>query len=92
MNVIEAKPSDAQLLEYTVSFTSPEPGVHHQISAANGNLVVKRHLQPDLALLPTYRDAFSNFGSWVFTRDAGGKINGLLYSQGRIRVRFVKDQ
>ena len=92
VRVTEVKLTDAQLQEYTGSYTSPELGVNYQISTANGNLVVKRHLQADLSLVPAYRDAFSNFGSWVFTRDAGGKVNGLLYSQGRIRrVRFVKD-
>ena len=92
VKVAEVKPSESQLQEYTGSYTSPELGVNYRISASNGNLVVKRHLQSDLTLVPAYQDAFSNFGSWVFTRDAGGKVNGVLYTQGRVRrVRFVKD-
>jgi hypothetical protein len=66
--------------------------VNYQISANNGGLAVKRRLQSDLTLAPAFKDAFSNFGTWVFTRDAGGKVNGMLYTQGRVRrVRFVKD-
>jgi CubicO group peptidase (beta-lactamase class C family) len=91
LRVAEVKPTDAQLQEYAGTYTSPELGVVYTISVNNGALVIKRHLQSDLALAPTYADAFSNFGSWVFTRDASGKVNGMLYSQGRIRrLRFVK--
>ena len=92
VKVAEAKPTDAQLQEYAGSYTSPEIGVNFRISASNGGLTVQRRLQSDLTLTPAFKDAFSNFGTWVFTRDAAGKVNGLLYTQGRVRrVRFVKD-
>jgi CubicO group peptidase (beta-lactamase class C family) len=91
LKVADFKPTDAQLQEYAGTYTSPELGVTYRISAGSGNLIVKRHLQADLTLVPAYADAFSNFGSWTFTRDAAGKVNGLLYTQGRIRrVHFVK--
>jgi hypothetical protein len=92
VKVEEVKPTDAQLQEFAGSYTSPELGVNYQISAGNSGLVVKRRLQSDLTLTPAFKDAFGNFGTWVFTRDAGGKVNGLLYTQGRVRrLRFVKD-
>jgi CubicO group peptidase (beta-lactamase class C family) len=89
--VAEAKPTAAQLAGYAGTYTSPELGVVLQVVPADSGLVIKRRLQTDLTLVPTYEDAFSNFGNWQFTRDAAGKINGLLYSQGRVRrVRFEK--
>ncbi|HEU5089966.1 MAG TPA: hypothetical protein VFT99_21070, partial [Roseiflexaceae bacterium] len=89
--VTEAKPDATRLQEYAGSYTSPELGVVYQVVVADGNLVVKRRMQPDLTLAPSFVDGFSNFGTWQFTRDAAGKVNGLLYSQGRIRrVRFVR--
>ncbi len=92
IKVEEVKPTNTELEEYAGSYTSPELGVNYQISANNGGLAVKRRLQSDLTLAPAFKDAFSNFGTWVFTRDAGGKVNGMLYTQGRVRrVRFVKD-
>jgi hypothetical protein len=93
IKVTEAKPDAARLAEYAGTYTSPELGVVFQVSAGDGNLVVKRRLQSDLTLVPTYADAFSNFGNWTFTRDASGTVNGLLYSQGRVRrVRFEKQR
>jgi CubicO group peptidase (beta-lactamase class C family) len=92
VKVVEVKPADAELQEYAGSYTSPELGVNYQVSVSNGSLVVKRRLQSDLTIVPAFKDAFSNFGTWVFTRDAAGKVNGLMYTQGRVRrVRFVKD-
>lgn len=91
IKVVEVKPTDAALQEYAGTYRSPELDIVYHVSVANGNLVVKRRLQPDLTLTPTYQDAFSNFGNWVFTRDAAGKVNGFQFTQGRVRrVRFVK--
>jgi CubicO group peptidase (beta-lactamase class C family) len=91
VQIPEAKPTAAQLQEYAGTYTSAELGIVYQVIPGDGNLVVKRRLQSDLTLVPTYADAFSNFGSWVFTRSSSGKVNGLLYSQGRVRrVRFDK--
>jgi hypothetical protein len=84
-------PPEPALRAYAGTYTSPELGITYRIVVGDGRLVVKRHLQGDLTLAPTYRDAFSNFGSWVFTRDGAGAVNGFLYTQGRVRrVRFVK--
>ena len=89
--VTEVKPDAAKLAEYAGTYISPELGVTFQIVVQNDALVVKRRLQSDLTLLPTFADGFANAGSWVFTRDAAGKITGFQYSQGRVRrVRFVK--
>ena len=91
VRVTEVKPTDAELQEYAGTYTSPELGVTYRISVHNGNLLVKRHMQNDLTIVPTFKDAFSNSGTWTFTRDAAGKISGVLYTQGRIRrVRFNK--
>jgi hypothetical protein len=92
VKVTQVMPTDAELGQYAGSYTSPELGVNYQVAVANGNLVVKRRLQSDLTLVPTFKDAFGTFGTWTFTRDASGKVNGLLYSQGRVRgVRFARD-
>jgi CubicO group peptidase (beta-lactamase class C family) len=89
--VTQIAPNNGELQEYAGTYTSPELGVTYRISVGNGNLLIKRHLQNDLTIVPTYKDAFSNFGSWVFTRDGAGKVNGLQYTQGRIRrVLFEK--
>jgi hypothetical protein len=87
----EVKPDAAKLAEYAGTYTSPELDVTYQMVVQNGALVIKRHMQSDLTLAPTFADGFSNFGYWVFTRDGSGKVNGVLLSQGRIRrVRFLK--
>ena len=89
--VTPIKPEAAKLAEYAGTYTSPELGLTFQMVVQNDALVVKRRLQSDWTLAPTFADAFSNAGNWVFTRDAKGKVNGVLLSQGRIRrVRFVK--
>jgi CubicO group peptidase (beta-lactamase class C family) len=91
VQIPEATPTAAQLQAYAGTYSSGELGIVYQVIAGDGNLLVKRRLQSDLTLVPTYADAFSNFGSWVFTRASSGKVNGLLYSQGRVRrVRFDK--
>jgi CubicO group peptidase (beta-lactamase class C family) len=91
VKVAEIKPTDAELREYVGTYTSPELGVTYSVSVNNGNLVLTRRLQNDLTLMPTYKDAFSSSGTWIFTRDGAGKVNSLLYTQGRVRrVRFVK--
>jgi CubicO group peptidase (beta-lactamase class C family) len=91
VRVTEIKPTDGELQEYAGTYVSPELGVRYQISVHNGNLVVKRHMQNDLTIVPTYKDAFTNSGTWTFTRTAAGKVSGVLYTQGRVRrVRFDK--
>jgi hypothetical protein len=89
--VADATPAAEKLQDYTGSYSSPELEVTYDIVMNNGKLVVKRRLMSDVALSPTYVDAFAGAGNWVFTRDASGRVNGVLYSQGRVRrVRFEK--
>ena len=90
--VTPATVDQVKLNDYAGTYTSPELGVEYRIVVENDRLVIKRRLQNDLTLNSTYSDAFTNFGSWVFTRDTSGKVNGLLYSQGRVRnLRFEKN-
>lgn len=87
----EFKPDAAALQEYAGEYTSPELGITYRAVVHNGTLWLKRRTQTDLALHPTYKDGFSNFGNWVFTRNQAGKVNGLTYSQGRLRaIRFAR--
>ncbi len=91
VKVAEVNPDAVRLQEYAGTYTSPELGVTLLIDVGNGNLIIKRRLQSDMTIVPAYADAFTNFGSWMFTRDATGQVNGVSYSQGRVRrVRFDK--
>jgi CubicO group peptidase (beta-lactamase class C family) len=78
-----------QLKEYVGGYWSAELDLRYDVDIDQGRLIIKRRLMPTLTLNPTYKDAFVGGGNWVFARDASGKINALLHSQGRIRqVRF----
>ena len=91
--VTEANPDGAKLNEYVGTYTSPELGVTYRVVIENGRVVLKRRMQADLTLNPTYADAFTNSGSWVFTRGADGRVNALVFTQGRVRgIRFERTQ
>jgi len=84
-------PDAAKLQEYTGSYWSPELDIRYEVGTENGHLIVRRRLMTTLTLNPTYADAFTGGGNWVFTRDTNARINGVLYSSGRVRrLRFER--
>jgi hypothetical protein len=48
--------------------------------------VLKRRPDSSIALLPTYKDGFTapGYGTVVFRRSSGGRIEGLSISQDRV--------
>ena len=89
----EARPDAARLREYAGKYRSPELDIVVDMVVKDDRLVATPHRQRELTLSPTYADAFVNSGNWIFTRGADGKVNGMFYSQGRVRrVRFEKIQ
>jgi len=86
------QPTAAELAEYAGTYTSPELDVRFTIEVQNDRLVLKRRHAPDQTLTPTFRDGFQGGGSFVFTRNAAGAIDGFRFTQGRVRfVEFRRD-
>ena len=81
--------TNVKLDDYTGTYRSNELDVSYDFVIDNGKLVVKRRLMGSITIVPTYADAFTGGGTWLFTRDSKGRVNSVLYTQGRVRrVRF----
>ena len=83
----------ADLAKYTGRFYSHEIDTAYTIAVQGPSLAIVRHKYPVIYLEPVFRDAFAMsdfsavlpFGIVRFTRDAGGRVAGLLVSGGRTR-------
>jgi CubicO group peptidase (beta-lactamase class C family) len=78
------------LAEFAGRFRSEELDVEWVLSLENDALMVRRRAQPAQRLAAVYADGFSGpGGTYRFTRDAAGRIDGFLLSMGRVRhLRF----
>lgn len=88
--VATVTPSVKQLTEYAGSYFSDEIQATYTFVIESGELRLKRQQAESISLTPTFADNFWNdqFGYLRFTRDARGKVDGLLYTGGSIR-RFA---
>lgn len=86
-------PSAIQLAQFAGSYFSKEIQATYAFVVERGELRLKRQQGESISLTPTFADNFWNdeFGYMRFTRNARGKVDGLLYSGGWIRrFRFRK--
>ena len=87
------KPSAEQIKEYTGNFLSEEIDSTYQLAIQDGKLFMNRRKYRPIELLPVGKDVFTvaGAGSVRFLRDAQHRINGMVYSRGRIKnFRFTK--
>jgi CubicO group peptidase (beta-lactamase class C family) len=86
-----AKPTLGELKAYEGSYESEELGATFKVTARDSTLVLSRRWANDVVLRPGYTDAFGGPYMVNFTRTAGGVVNGMMVSSGRVRrVRFEK--
>ncbi len=78
--------------KYAGTYTSPEMDAVYRIAWEGGELALHRLRSAVQKLRPVEKDLFeSNFGSFRFTRDAAGSLNGFVINSTRIRnVRFSR--
>lgn len=90
--VDEFDPTPAQLAEYAGAYHSDEAEVTYWVEVEDGDLVMKDRYGDGETLEPVYPDAFTQGGStFVFRRDAGGRITQVSLSQGRVwDLRFER--
>ena len=84
-----ARLSPADLARYAGTYYSDELGATYAVSATDTALTLRTRTSQPRTLSPAYGDTFT--GPWLveFTRDAGGRVTGMLLSTGRVRkVRF----
>lgn len=83
-------PAPGALEAYTGTYWCPELDVSFTFSVKAGALVARERKWPARALAPAYEDAFTDdVMTYLFTRDAGGAVDGLQLSLDRVRrLRF----
>jgi CubicO group peptidase (beta-lactamase class C family) len=85
----------AKLPEYVGDYYSDEIDTTYRIEVKDDQLVLKRKKYGPILLSPIFKDAFNNLavGTIRFTRDGQKRLNGFLFSGGRVKnFRFVKSK
>ncbi|HEX6054152.1 MAG TPA: serine hydrolase [Gemmatimonadaceae bacterium] len=84
-----ARPSVADLARYVGSYYSEELDATYTVAVTDTALALRTGTSQPRTVTPAYRDTFVGFARIEFTRDASGRIAGMLVSTGRTRnVRF----
>lgn len=85
-------PTPAQLEEFEGAYLSDELAVTYAVLRTDDDLVIRFRPAQLVPLTPVFADGFEGGGNtYRFTRDAGGRIDGLRIYAGRARhVRFVR--
>ena len=85
-------PSASTLAEFAGTYRSEEIEIPYRIVAKDGTLRLQRLKAPEASLAPLVTDTFTGpVGAIRFTRDAAGRVTGLILDTGRIRnMRFSK--
>ena len=85
-------PTPADLMDYAGTFRSDEAEATYTIVIEDGALVVKDRYGAGASLSPAYADVFNGErGTYIFRRDATGRVTELSLSQGRVwDMRFVR--
>jgi hypothetical protein len=85
------RPTAAQLAAYSGRYTSDELGATYTVAVTDSTLSFRNGVTDPFTGTPSYADTFLGQALVQFTRDASGKVNGLLMSTGRVRkVQFRK--
>ena len=83
--VADFDPGDGEMAEYTGTYRSDEAEATYTVEIEDGELVRKNRWGEGLAMVPLYPDAFSVRGNtFIFRRDASGRITEMTLSQGRV--------
>jgi hypothetical protein len=85
--------ADLDLTQFAGSYLSEELETTYRVRIENDQLLLARRRHPEQRLRVLCRDGFEcdGLGSVEFTRDAKGKVDGALISEGRVlRLRFRK--
>ena len=82
----------AKLAEYAGDYRSDEAGATHTWKVEKDQLVLYVNDRRQGVLEPTYKDGFTRAGTVIdVTRDAKGRITGLVLEAGRVRhLRFTR--
>ena len=85
------RPARSELAQYAGSYRSEELGATYVVSATDTALTFRTGVTEPWTAVPAYRDTFLGQAIVEFTRDANGRVTGLLASTGRVRkLRFAK--
>lgn len=89
---VRFSPSPIRLADYVGTYASDELDVLLTIVQRNGKLVLQRRPADEFEMRPAYEDDFrTSLGSFHFSRDAKGAVNGFSIYAGRVvDVRFRK--
>jgi len=86
-----AKPTSAQLAAYVGRYMSDEIGATYTVAVKDSTLSFRTGINEPWIAQPTYADAFAGQSVVQFTRNASGRVDGLLMSTGRVRrIQFRK--
>ena len=85
-------PSASALAEFAGTYRSEEIEIPYRIVVRDGTLRLQRLKATEATLTPLVTDTFTGpVGAVRFTRDAAGRVTGLMLDTGRIRnMRFSK--
>ncbi|MEP6763475.1 MAG: serine hydrolase domain-containing protein [Gemmatimonadaceae bacterium] len=91
---VKASPKTLPVADYIGRYASDELDVVLNVVARDGNVVITRRPDDEIALRPTYADDFQGsggLGSVRFSRDAKGGVTGFSIFAGRVLdVRFKR--
>jgi CubicO group peptidase (beta-lactamase class C family) len=91
--VAEVAPAPDALAAYAGLYYSEELDVTRRVEVQKGKLAFHFWPAAPVAATPTFADGFQAPGGWhaTFVRDSGGRIAGVVLSNGRCRrVKFVR--
>ena len=90
--VAEFAPTAADLAGYVGAYHSDEAEVTYHVEIEDGVLMIKNRYGDGGELEPVYPDAFTRGGgTFIFHRDAGGRVTEASMSQGRVwDLRFER--
>ncbi len=92
---VAAAVTATDLAGYTGSYWSDEIETRLTVAVRGDSLVLRRRPVDEIVLHPTVRDGFmgQQIGTVVFSRDAGGNVDGFSVFAGRVRgLRFVRSK
>ncbi len=90
--VLAAAPEKEKLADYVGDYRSPELDVTLPVTVQGGVLKIRIHPAPAQTAEPTFADGFWLGRAWhvTFTRDVGGRVDGLVATNALGRCRRVR--
>jgi hypothetical protein len=87
-----SRPSAAELVQFTGRYTSDEVNATVELAVRDGQLVIRRPPDWNIALTPVFPDGFHGDLGWItFERNGSGQIDRLNVSMDRMwRLPFVR--